>query len=109
MKIQMTTVLDVFLKFCSRPLLAVSGTGAPQHSRPALALEGEISSRAKSNKIGTADGDEPEPYLMPQNAVDSICSLISTQQLSICGILQPYSRTASPLHQLGRCAAEDNL
>ena len=57
----MTTALDVFLKFCSQALLDVSSTGAPHYSHPALALEGEISSHAESNDIGTADGDEPEP------------------------------------------------
>lgn len=110
MKIQMTSVLDVFPKFCSRPLLAVSSTGAPHDGHPALALEGEISSRAESKEIGTADGGKSEPSLMPQNAFDSICSLVSTQQFSICAILCPYPRTASsPLRQLGHYAAKDNL
>lgn len=99
LKIQMTTALDVFLKFCSWALLAVSSTGAPHYSH--AALEGEISSRAESDEIGPSDGDEPG-YLMLQNAFESICPLISTHN---CSPSVPFSTlrdciTPSPIRPL---------
>lgn len=101
MKIQMTTALDVFLKFCSWALLAVSSNGTPHYSHAALALEGEIPSCAGSDEIGTADGDEPG-YLMLQNASESICPLISTHN---CSPSVPFSIlqdciTPSPIRPL---------
>lgn len=83
----MATVQDVFLTFCSQAHLAVSSMGAPHYSHRTLQLEGEISLRAEGNEISSADGDKTEPHLMPQNAFNSICSLISTQQFSLSAIV----------------------
>lgn len=107
MKIQMTTTLDVFLKFCSWALLAVSSNGTPHYSHAALALEGEISSCAGSDEIGTTDGDEPGCLMLKMPLRASALSSAHTTDLHLCH--SPYSRTASPLHQLGHYAAKDNL